>query len=96
MPVRPVDLSSVVGSGVVEADVPTENIIADALGRRLELKISTVNLHNRDISRVALNNALSADGEPGGPVWWHGSCGCDRIQIGRRGFNGAGGLWRLV
>ena len=58
MPVRPVDLSSVVGNGLVEADVPTENIIADALGRRLELKISTVNLHNRDISRVALNNAL--------------------------------------
>ncbi len=58
MPVRPTDLSTVTGGAAVEADAPTENIIADALGRRLELKIATTNLKNRDISRVALNNAL--------------------------------------
>ncbi len=58
MPVRPTDLSTVAGNASIEADAPTENIIADALSHRLELKISTTNLKNRDISRVAVNNAL--------------------------------------
>ncbi len=58
MPVRPTDLSTVAGKSAEETEVPTENIIADALGRRLELKISTPNLKNRDISRDAVNNAL--------------------------------------
>ncbi len=34
MPVRPMDLSTVAGNGAMEADAPTENIIADALGRQ--------------------------------------------------------------
>jgi outer membrane protein TolC len=58
MPVKPVDLSTVAGNGAQEAAVPTENIINDALAQRLELKISTTNLKNRDISRDAVNNAL--------------------------------------
>jgi outer membrane protein TolC len=58
MPVRPIDLSTVAGSGAQEAAVPTENIINDALAQRLELKISNTNLKNRDISRDAVNNAL--------------------------------------
>ncbi len=58
IPVRPTDLSSVIGDGGMEVEAPTEDIIADALGRRLELKISMTNLKNRDISRVAVNNAL--------------------------------------
>ena len=58
MPVRPTDLSTVASDSTVEAAAPTENIINDALSRRLELQISTTNLKNRDISRVAVNNAL--------------------------------------
>lgn len=58
MPVKPTDLSTVAGNGAPEAAAPTENIINDALAQRLELKISTTNLKNRDISREAVNNAL--------------------------------------
>jgi len=58
MPVRPTDLSTVAGNTATQAQAPTENIINEALARRLELQISTTNLKNRDISRVAVNNAL--------------------------------------
>ncbi len=58
MPVRPTDLSIVAGDSAQAASATTENIINDALSRRLELKIFTTNLKNRDISREAVNNAL--------------------------------------
>lgn len=58
MPVRPTDLSTVAGNITADAAAPTENIINDALSRRLELQISVTNLKNRDISRIAVNNAL--------------------------------------
>lgn len=56
MPVRPTDLSSV--SSDAEMPESAETAINDALDRRLELKISNINLQNRDISRKAVNNAL--------------------------------------
>lgn len=58
MSVKPVDLSTVAGNGPEQAEAPTENIINDALSRRLELILSATNLKNRDISREAVNNAL--------------------------------------
>lgn len=58
MPVRPTDLSSVAADGALEASAPTENIINDALNRRVDLQISITNLKNRNISRDAVNNAL--------------------------------------
>jgi outer membrane protein TolC len=58
MPVHPTDLSAVAADSTQEVQAPTEIIINDALSRRLELKISSINLKNRDISRDAVNNAL--------------------------------------
>lgn len=58
MPVRPTDLSAVAGDAVQDASAPTENIINQALAKRLELRISTANLKNRNISREAINNSL--------------------------------------
>jgi len=58
MPVHPTDLSAVAADSAQEVQAPTEIIINDALSRRLELKISSINLKNRDISRDAVNNAL--------------------------------------
>jgi outer membrane protein TolC len=58
MPVRPTDLSTVSTDSNIVVEAPTENIINEALNRRVELAISTTNLKNRDISRDAVNNAL--------------------------------------
>jgi outer membrane protein TolC len=58
MPVRPTDLSTVAGNSREPTAAATEDIINEALARRLELKISDINLKNRDISRDAVNNAL--------------------------------------
>lgn len=58
MPVRPTDLSSVKSSSVPEMTAPTQEAIDSALQQRIELKISSTNLLNRNISRKAVNNAL--------------------------------------
>ncbi|GAA3766944.1 TolC family protein [Terriglobus aquaticus] len=58
MPVRPTDLSSVSSASVPEMAEPTQEAINSALERRIELRISSTNLHNRDISRKAVNNNL--------------------------------------
>ncbi|WP_419807051.1 TolC family protein [Terriglobus sp.] len=58
MPVRPIDLSSINRGTLPETTNSTEDVINDALNRRLDLKISTTNLNNREISRKAVNNSL--------------------------------------
>ncbi len=58
MPVRPTDLSTVSADTPATAEGSTEHIIDEALGRRVDLKISYINLKNRDISRDAVRNAL--------------------------------------
>lgn len=61
MPVRPLDLTSL----ATDASAPpgqtaelAEQAIRDALKRRIDLRISEVNLRNRTISREALRNSL--------------------------------------
>lgn len=58
MPVRPTDLSSVAADSTFAVSAPTENIINEALNRRVDLQISMTNLKNRNISRDAVNNSL--------------------------------------
>ncbi len=56
MPVRPIHIPT----DEVLATPPTEtqDIIAEALGHRIELSESSIDLQNREISRKAANNAL--------------------------------------
>ena len=58
LPVKPIDLSTVAAATTAATTVPTEDIIREALGRRLELSISNIDLHNRSISNDAARNAL--------------------------------------
>jgi outer membrane protein TolC len=56
MPVRPTDQSAMQNTTTTQG--PTEDIIAQALRDRLELKESDIDLENRRISRDAARNAL--------------------------------------
>ncbi|HLI75397.1 MAG TPA: TolC family protein [Acidobacteriaceae bacterium] len=58
MPVRPSDLSTVAGNVETLGAAPTEDLVAEALGHRVELKISQIDLVNRAISKKAADNAL--------------------------------------
>jgi len=58
MPVRPTDLSTVSRDPTVADAAPTEDIIQEALKRRLELSESDIDLESRAISRSAARNAL--------------------------------------
>ena len=58
MPVRPTDLSTVATDAASLAMVPTDDIVSAALGQRLELKMSEIDLTNRDISKRAAENNL--------------------------------------
>ncbi len=58
MPVKPLDLSTVASDSTATTAAPTEDIIREALGRRLELSVSEIDLHNRSISNDAARNAL--------------------------------------
>lgn len=58
MPVRPTDVSTVSGDTASAAAAPTEDIIQQALKRRLELGESEIDLQSRSISRKAASNAL--------------------------------------
>jgi len=58
MPVRPTDVSTVSGNTASAAAAPTEDIIQQALKRRLELGESEIDLQSRSISRKAASNAL--------------------------------------
>ncbi len=57
MPVKPVDVSTDDGTTATAA-AAGEDIVAQALAHRVELKISGIDLENRDISRKATNNNL--------------------------------------
>jgi len=57
MPVRPVGVSADDGT-TAATGTASEDIVAQALARRVELKISGIDLENRDISRKAANNNL--------------------------------------
>lgn len=87
MPVRPTDLSSVSGEDQQETPAPTENIITDALAKRLELKISTINLQNRNISRDAVNNALLPSVNMVGTYGGVGLAGLDNPAASGTGTN---------
>ena len=56
MPVRPLDLSTL--SAATPSPIATEDLVALALNRRIELSESTIDLQNRSISRDAARNAL--------------------------------------
>lgn len=58
MPVRPTDLSAVITGADVVARVPTDDVVKQALKRRIELSESEIDLQNRAISRAAASNAL--------------------------------------
>ena len=58
MPVRPTDLSTVATDAASLAMVPTDDIVSAALNQRLELKVSVIDLANRDISKKAAENNL--------------------------------------
>ncbi len=58
MPVRPTDVSTVSGDTASAAAGPPEDIIQQALKRRLELGESEIDLQSRSISRKAASNAL--------------------------------------
>ncbi len=58
MPVRPTDLSSVAADATMQTQAPTEDIINQALHRRLELAQNQIVLENDEISRKAVTNAL--------------------------------------
>lgn len=58
MPVRPTDLSTVSQDAMVADAAPTEDIIQQALKRRIELAESDIDLQSRAISRSAARNAL--------------------------------------
>jgi outer membrane protein TolC len=57
MPVKPVNVSTDDGTTATAA-AADEDIVAQALAHRVELKISGIDLENRDISRKATNNNL--------------------------------------
>jgi outer membrane protein TolC len=56
MPVRPVHVQT--DDVLATPPAETEDIIAEALGHRIELSESSIDLQNREISRKAANNAL--------------------------------------
>ena len=58
MPVRPTDLSTVAGDAGAVASGPTDDIVAEALRDRIELRESEIDLQNRDISRKGVENNL--------------------------------------
>ncbi len=58
MPVRPSDLSTVATDAASLAALPTDDIVSAALGQRLELRMSEIDLANRDISKKAAENNL--------------------------------------
>ncbi len=58
MPVRPSDLSAVAEDAKPSEAAPTEDIIAQALARRIELSESVIDLESRNLSRKAAENAL--------------------------------------
>lgn len=58
MPVRPSDLNTVADDASVTGSAPTQDIVDEALSRRLELIESNIDLQNRDISKRAAENAL--------------------------------------
>ena len=58
MPVRPTDLSTVAADAGTLAAAPTDDIVNEALRRRLELKESEIDLESRSLSRKAAENAL--------------------------------------
>ncbi len=59
MPVQPTDLTAVSSNTAAEAAAaPTEDIIQQALKRRVELAESDIDLESRSISRSAARNAL--------------------------------------
>ena len=58
MPVRPSDLSTVAGRAETLEGAPTEDLVAEALRGRAELRISQIDLLNRAISKKAAENAL--------------------------------------
>ncbi len=58
MPVRPTDLSNVTGDAAALAAAPTDDIVSEALQRRLELKESVIDLESRSLSKKAAENAL--------------------------------------
>ena len=58
MPVRPTDLSTVAADAGALAGAPAEDIVAEALNRRLELKESVIDLESRALSKRAAENAL--------------------------------------
>ena len=64
MPVRPAkyataaDAGAAHDAGAPRVDAVTEDLVGEALGRRLELKESDIDLDSRNLSRKALENAL--------------------------------------
>ncbi len=58
MPVRPSDLSTVATDAASLAALPTDDIVSAALGQRLELRMSEIDLANRAISKRAAENNL--------------------------------------
>ncbi len=58
MPVRPTDLSTVAADAGTLAAAPTDDIVSEALRRRLELQESEIDLESRSLSRKAAENAL--------------------------------------
>ena len=59
MPVRPTDLSTVnAGAADALASAPSDDIVNEALNRRLELQESVIDLESRGLSKRAAENAL--------------------------------------
>ncbi len=58
MPVRPARYATAADAGAARVDAVTEDLVGEALGRRLELKESDIDLDSRNLSRKAAENAL--------------------------------------
>ena len=58
MPVQPTDLSTVAADSTPAAAAPTEDIIQQALQRRIELSESNIDLQSRELSLASARNAL--------------------------------------